>query len=194
MSTQVPVAAQTPNNVKPVKVLLTPASISGNSAVPATPAPAAAQAAPTQTTAAQVTTPQAAPAPARTIVRDLRIARFYKGSKSVFYITASRQSAPDETEVSYWQHKFGSTDWTQATKAYSDNYEWKVIEIPADVVIGQLPPCPGLNAPVQTARGNRKVNVIPANKNSPKCVKCGGKNKKIALLVSETYYCPTCEA
>lgn len=161
------------------------------------PAPSAAQ--PTQTVPAQAATTQtqsaqqAVQAKVETAVSDLRPGRFYKGSKSVYYIVGTRKSSPTEIEVHSWRWVNGAKDWTETVKPYTADYVWSVGEISSSVS-SQLPPCPGLNQSVTPRQTRSSVNVIPENKNSTTCKKCGGKNKKVALLVSETYYCPKCEA
>jgi hypothetical protein len=139
------------------------------------------------------TAQQAVQAKAETAVADLRPGRFYKGSKSVYYVVGTRKSSPSEIEVHTWRWVNGAKDWVESVKPYPSDYVWSVAEIPSSVS-GQLPPCPGLNQSVTPRQTRSAVNVIAENKNSPTCKKCGGKNKKVALLVSETYYCPKCEA
>jgi hypothetical protein len=148
----------------------------------------AAQQAPQQTQATQ-----AAQQAVETPVRDLKPGRFYKGSKSIYYVNGSRQATPTEVEVHYWRLITGAKDWKEDTKTYANGYTWKVMEIPGSVA-NQLPPCPGYGQAAPKAARRPTSNIIPENKNSPKCVKCGRKNKKVALLISETYYCETCEA
>jgi hypothetical protein len=48
-------------------------------------------------------------------------------------------------------------------------------------------------AELAKAKRNMGKVAIPENAKSPKCVKCNGANRSIALFQFSTYFCPICE-
>jgi len=54
------------------------------------------------------------------------------------------------------------------------------------------PTAADLAALAKSKRNEGKV-AIPENARSPKCVKCNGANRSIALFQFSTYFCPICE-
>jgi len=68
---------------------------------------------------------------------------------------------------------------------------------PQAVPVAPVAKAPPSNQPTAAELAKAKRNagkvVLPENARSPKCVKCNGANRSIALFQFSTYFCPICE-
>lgn len=146
-------------------------------------------------------------------LKDLQPGTYYKGyhapspqGAKCFYYVKSKVLKGQGVEVEAVWHLRGSAlppRWVPVTFTGPPDHSSLIKhptspgEIKKEGLTFPVPKPGTVSVPVERSNANLQSSTaktaIPENAKSPKCMKCGGDNKLLAMFSGSSYFCPVCE-